>query len=150
MNPELRDLYQQVIVDHGKRPRNFHKLVSATHHAEGFNPLCGDRVDIHVEIEDGTIQDLSFEGVGCAISTASTSMMTGMMKGRSVEDARRLFRCFHCMVTNNPGDMEDVGLGKLTVFAGVREYPARVKCATLGWHTLIAALEKTLTLVSTE
>ena len=151
MNPELRDLYQQVIVDHGKRPRNFHKLSSATHHAEGFNPLCGDRVDIHVEIEDGTIQDLSFEGVGCAICKASTSLMTQAVVGKTTEDVDSLFRGFHAMLTEQPQDGTNAGqLGKLAVFSGVCKFPMRVKCATLPWHTLLAALEGVAQTVTTE
>ncbi|MFQ5719908.1 MAG: Fe-S cluster assembly sulfur transfer protein SufU [Acidobacteriota bacterium] len=150
--PELRELYHQVIIDHGKRPRNFHKMPGATHHAEGFNPLCGDRVDLYLMIVDGTIRDISFEGVGCAISTAATSMMTGAVKGRTIDEARRLFDSFHCMVTGNETATaaDAAGLGKLSVFSGVREYPARIKCAILGWHTMISALEGKHALATTE
>ena len=152
MIPELRELYQQVIIDHGKRPRNFFKLDTATHHAEGFNPLCGDRVDLYLEIEDGVIRNASFEGVGCAISTASNSMMIGAVKDRTMEEARRLFRSFHELVVGKQTDAAAgaADLGKLTVFSGVGEYPTRVKCAILGWHTLMAALERKRELVSTE
>ncbi len=150
MRPELRELYQDVILDHGKRPRNFRRLEGATHHAEGFNPLCGDRVRLDLRVEDDRIADAAFQGQGCAISTASASMMTETVKGLSLEEARELFQRFHSQVTGQAGNAEADDLGKLEVFAGVQEYPARVKCAILVWHTLLSALEKKPETVSTE
>ena len=141
MYSELGDLYQQVILDHNRKPRNFRKLPSPTQVAEGYNPLCGDRVAVEVELEAGVIRDVAFQGSGCAISKASASLMTDSLKGRSVADARALFERFHRMVTTPPdAPVED--LGKLSVLAGVREFPVRVKCASLAWHTLKAALEQ--------
>ena len=138
---ELTDLYQEVILDHNRRPRNFGTLDGASHHAEGYNPLCGDRLCLFLRVDDGVIGDVRFEGSGCAISKASASLMTDSIKGRNVEEVRRLFERFHRMVTTPPGqDVED--LGKLSVLAGVREFPVRVKCASLAWHTLKAALER--------
>ena len=146
---ELRDLYQEVILDHNRRPRNFGGLPNANREAEGHNPLCGDRVTVHLHVEDGRVQDISFEGVGCAISTASASLMTEAVKGRTVEEARRIFHGFHDLLTRETAaDLEK--LGKLAVFSGVREYPMRVKCATLAWHTLQAALDQKDHPVSTE
>ena len=131
---ELRELYQEVILDHHKRPRNFGALSAANHHAEGHNPLCGDNVKVYLRVDDGVIRDVGFEGGGCAIATASASLMTEMLKGKRVEEVERLFGEFHDMVTGEkPTDTAD--LGKLEVLAGVREFPARVKCATLAWHT---------------
>ena len=144
---DLRDLYQEVILDHNRRPRNFGPLPAANHRAEGNNPLCGDRVTVYVDVEGGRIRDVSFEGAGCAISTASASLMTEALKGRSVEEARRLFHGFHELVTK--GDKGE-DFGKLAVFTGVREYPMRVKCATLAWHTLMAALDAKDQPVTTE
>jgi nitrogen fixation NifU-like protein len=147
---ELSELYQQVILDHNKKPRNFHKIDSANHKAEGFNPLCGDQLTVYAEVENDTLKDVSFEGSGCAISKAAASMMTVAVKGKSKQEAETLFAEFHRMVTgeldeeNEPND-----LGRLKIFAGVREFPVRVKCASLAWHTLKAALEDQ-TLVSTE
>jgi len=140
---DLRDLYQQVIVDHNKHPRNFRAMPDATHRAEGFNPLCGDRLNLFLKVnEDGVIEDVSFEGSGCAISTASASLMTEHLKGRTLEEAERLFGRFHDMVTGAPDEpAADGELGKLAVLGGVREFPSRIKCATLCWHTLHAALE---------
>jgi nitrogen fixation NifU-like protein len=138
---ELRDLYQEVILDHNRRPRNFGPLPAANHQAEGYNPLCGDKVTVFLDVEDGRIRDLAFQGSGCAISTASASLMTEALKGRSVEEARELFHDFHEMVTTGAGEGSPE-LGKLAVFGGVREFPMRVKCATLAWHTLLAALEE--------
>ena len=137
----LNDLYQEVILDHNKRPRNFRTLDGASHHAEGYNPLCGDRLSLYVHVENETITDIGFQGSGCAISKASASLMTDALKGRSVAEAQALFERFHRMVTTSPDDaVED--LGKLCVLAGVREFPVRVKCASLAWHTLKAALEQ--------
>ncbi len=144
---DLRDLYQEVILDHNRRPRNFGPLPAANHRAEGNNPLCGDRVTVYLDVEGDRIRDVSFEGAGCAISTASASLMTEALKGRSVEEARQLFHGFHELVTR--GD-EGEDLGKLAVFTGVREYPMRVKCATLAWHTFLAALDTQDQLVTTE
>ena len=144
---DLRDLYQEVILDHNRRPRNFGPLPAANRRAEGHNPLCGDRVAVYLDIEGDRIQGVSFEGAGCAISTASASLMTEALKGLSVEEARTLFHAFHVLVTQ--GD-EGEDLGKLAVFTGVREYPMRVKCATLAWHTLMAALDAKDQPVTTE
>ena len=144
---ELRDLYQEVILDHNRRPRNFGALPSANHQAEGYNPLCGDKVTVFLDLEGGRIQNLSFQGAGCAISTASASLMTEALKGRTAEEARQLFQDFQGLVTKGE-DSED--LGKLAVFSGVREFPMRVKCATLAWHTLLAALDDKGQPVSTE
>jgi nitrogen fixation NifU-like protein len=144
---DLRDLYQEVILDHNRRPRNFGPLPAANRRAEGHNPLCGDRVTVYLDVEGGRIQGVSFEGAGCAISTASASLMTEALKGRSVEEARSLFHGFHELVTQGE---EGEDLGKLAVFTGVREYPMRVKCATLAWHTLMAALDAKDQPVTTE
>jgi nitrogen fixation NifU-like protein len=138
---ELSDLYQEVILDHNRRPRNFHVLAGASHSAEGYNPLCGDRLTLYLKVDGDTIEEVSFEGAGCAISKASASMMTDALKGRSIADADALFDRFHRMVTTPPSEpVED--LGKLSAFAGVREFPVRVKCASLAWHTLKAALSR--------
>jgi nitrogen fixation protein NifU and related proteins len=138
---DLRDLYQEVILDHNKRPRNFRRLEGATRTREGFNPLCGDRLTLFLELDGNVIRDVAFQGSGCAISKASASLMTDAVKGRTVAEARELFGRFHDMVTAAPDvPAEERGLGKLAVFAGVREYPARVKCASLAWHTLHAAV----------
>jgi nitrogen fixation NifU-like protein len=137
----LDDLYQEVILDHNRRPRNFRRLASPTHHAEGYNPLCGDRVSLFARVEDGRLADLAFEGSGCAISQASASLMTDRLKGCTVEEARELFERFHRMVTSSPESPVE-GLGKLEALAGVRRFPVRVKCASLPWHTLKAALDR--------
>ena len=149
MTTDLRDLYQEVIFDHYKRPRNNRTLDEANHHAQGHNPLCGDKVTIYVKVDDGVIQDVAFEGSGCAIATASASMMTEALKGRKLEDVEKLFHGFHDMVTSPP-DAASPPLGKLDALRGVREFPARVKCATLAWHTLQAALHAEQHPVSTE
>jgi len=138
---ELSDLYQEVILDHNRQPRNFRVLERVTHHAEGYNPLCGDRLQLFLEVTGGVITDVGFQGSGCAISKASASMMTERLKGVPVADARALFERFHRMVTTPP-DREVEDLGKLSSLAGVREFPVRVKCASLAWHTLKAALER--------
>ncbi|MDY6943992.1 MAG: SUF system NifU family Fe-S cluster assembly protein [Pseudomonadota bacterium] len=148
---ELRQLYQDIIVDHNRSPRNFRKIENATRIAEGYNPLCGDKLVIYAVLEDGVIADLSFLGSGCAISTASASLMTEQLKGKTVEEAEALFQQMHHMLTGQnetPPDMEK--LGKLAALSGVKDYPARVKCATLCWHTLHSALEGTDELVTTE
>ncbi len=148
---DLRELYQEVILDHYKRPRNFGPLPEANHHADGHNPLCGDRVSVFAKVEGGVIRDLHFQGTGCAISTASASLMTESLKGKSPEEAERIFQEFHELVTGDPNEVPDTEeLGKLAVFAGVREFPARVKCASLAWHTLRAALHDARKPVSTE
>ncbi len=145
---DLRDLYQEVILDHNKRPRNFRAIDPASHSADGHNPLCGDQVTVYLDIRDGVIEDLAFRGAGCAISTASASLMTEALKGKKVLEVADLFHSFHDVVT---GEQElSTGLGKLAVLAGVREYPSRVKCATLVWHTLQAALENRADTVATE
>ena len=138
---DLSDLYQEVILDHNRSPRNFRRLDGASHHAEGYNPLCGDRVTVFVKIDGDRIADVTFEGSGCAISKASASLMTDRLKGSTVAEARELFDRFHRMVTT-PTDQGVEELGKLSVLAGVREFPVRVKCASLAWHTLKAALDK--------
>jgi len=148
---ELSELYQQVILDHNRKPRNFRRMEEPSRKAEGHNPLCGDQVTVYVLLEDGTIKDLSFHGGGCAISKASASMMTESLKGRSSAEAERLFGIFHRMVTGGTVDSAESGeLGKLAVFSGVSEFPVRVKCATLAWHALRAALEGSHEPVSTE
>ena len=146
---ELRDLYQEVILDHNRRPRNFGPLPEANRQAEGYNPLCGDKVTVFLDVEDGRIAGVSFQGSGCAISTASASLMTEALAGRTVAEARELFQDFHDLVTTGAGEGSP-DLGKLAVFGGVREFPMRVKCATLAWHTLLAALEAKDQPVSTE
>ena len=147
MTEALRELYQEVILDHGRRPRNFRAPTDANRSADGYNPLCGDRVRFFARLENGVVRDAAFQGAGCAISTASASMMSEAVRGRTVVEARELFNRFHDMVTT---EKPAADLGKLTVFAGVRDYPARVKCATLIWHTLLAALEDRSETVSTE
>jgi nitrogen fixation protein NifU and related proteins len=139
---DLRELYQEVILDHHKRPRNFGTLSDANRHAEGHNPLCGDRLTVYLDVEDGIIKGASFEGAGCAISRASASLMTDAVKGRPVEEAERMFQEFHKMVTSGVEREVEESLGKLAVFCGVREFPSRVKCASLAWHTMHAALER--------
>jgi nitrogen fixation NifU-like protein len=136
---DLNDLYQEVILDHNRRPRNFHALDDASHSAEGYNPLCGDRLTLYLKLADGTIEDVAFVGGGCAISKASASMMTDALKGRTIAEANALFDRFHRMVTTPP-DQAVEDMGKLSSLAGVREFPVRVKCASLAWHTLKAAM----------
>jgi nitrogen fixation NifU-like protein len=139
---ELSELYQQVILDHNKKPRNFHKMEAANRTAEGYNPLCGDQLTVYMDVEGDVVRDISFEGSGCAISKAAASMMTQAVKGRTRAEAETLFDEFHRMVT---GEMNEETtphhLGRLTIFSGVRDFPARVKCATLSWHTMNAALK---------
>ena len=148
---DLRDLYQQVILDHSKRPRNFLKLQDADRTAEGHNPLCGDEITIYLKMDGELIKDISFQGAGCAISKASASMMTAALKGKTKAEAEALFGKFHEMVTGNRDTASDpAGLGKLEVFCGVCEFPVRVKCASLAWHTLRAALDGKGEAVSTE
>ena len=146
---DLRDLYQEVILEHSKAPRNYRELPSANHKAEGYNPLCGDHFTLYVELDGDTIRDIGFQGSGCAISKASASMMTQSIKGKSKQEAEKLFSDFHKLVTGQAnGNHADVG--KLAAFSGVSEFPVRVKCATLAWHTLHAALEGKQDAVSTE
>ena len=147
---DLRDLYQEVILDHNRSPRNFGRLDDADLQADGHNPLCGDRLSITVKLTGDRVTDLRFEGSGCAISKASASLMTEGVKGRTLDDLRRLFERFHRLVTDRTAPVDDAGLGKLAVFAGVRDYPARVKCAILAWHTLRAAVDDRHDIVSTE
>jgi nitrogen fixation NifU-like protein len=146
---DLRDLYQEVILEHSKAPRNFRELPNANHRAEGFNPLCGDHFTVYLELDGDSIRDITFQGSGCAISKASASMMTQSLKGKSREEAEKLFEQFHKLVTRGANGNVDE-LGKLAVFSGVSEFPVRVKCATLAWHTLQAALQKRQQPVSTE
>ena len=148
---DLRDLYQQVILDHQKKPRNFRALPIANRQAEGFNPLCGDKVQLFLKMENGVIQDVGFQGTGCAISTASASMMTEAIKGITPAEPEAIFKKFQDLVTSEPHTPTSAPeLGKLEVFTGVREFPVRVKCATLAWHTLLAALQGEEKPVSTE
>jgi len=144
---EIADLYQELIVDHSRRPRNYRRLENPTHQAEGFNPLCGDKVKVYVDLENNVVRDISFVGEGCAISKASASLMTETIKGKSKAEVEQLFSRFRDLAT---GTGDGLGLGKLAVFSGLRGFPARVKCATLVWHTLHAALEQTANIVSTE
>jgi nitrogen fixation protein NifU and related proteins len=146
---DLRDLYQDVILEHSKAPRNYRELPAANHKAEGYNPLCGDHFTLYVDMQGDAIHDISFLGSGCAISKASASMMTQSVKGKSKEEAEKLFQQFHKLVTGEANGNQ-AELGKLAVFSGVSEFPVRVKCATLAWHTLKAALEGTQAAVSTE
>jgi nitrogen fixation NifU-like protein len=148
---ELDSLYQEVILDHAKRPRNFRVLENADHHADGYNPLCGDKVTIYVRLVDGRIADISFQGSGCAISTASASILTETLKGKTRAEAEALFETFHNLVTGQPVKSADPpALGKLAVFSGVSEFPVRVKCASLAWHTLRSALAGEPTVATTE
>ena len=149
---DLKDLYQEVIVDHNRSPRNFHKMEDANRTAEGFNPLCGDRLTLYMRINDqGVIEDVSFEGAGCAISTASASLMTEQLKGKTEAEAQAIFNGFHDMVISDVNTLvDDAAMGKLSVLAGVREFPSRVKCASLCWHTMTAALANTDETVKTE
>jgi nitrogen fixation NifU-like protein len=149
MSDDLRELYQELIFDHYKRPRNRGPLPKASHHAEGHNPLCGDRMTVYLEVDDGVVRNVSFQGEGCAIATASASLMTEALKGKPVAEVEQLFQDFHRMVTD-AAPTAPAELGKLAVLAGVREFPARVKCATLAWHTLKAALKQQSKPVSTE
>ena len=148
---DLRELYQEVILDHNKNPKNYGKLECANHTSEGYNPLCGDHINLYLQVEDGRIRDVSFEGSGCAISKASASLMTAELKGKSVLDAKRLFEKFqHLGTSSKSSEPELDGLGKLAIIAGVREFPLRVKCASLAWHTMTAALNEGERVVSTE
>lgn len=148
---DLSSLYQEVILDHSKRPRNFRAIENADHHANGYNPLCGDKVTIFLHLEGDRIADISFQGSGCAISTASASILTETLKGKTRAEAAKLFESFHNLVTGHPVKTDGVPpLGKLAVFSGVSEFPVRVKCASLAWHTLRSALEGSPAVASTE
>lgn len=151
MNGELRDLYQEVVIDHSKQPRNFRIVEGATRTAEGFNPLCGDQLTLYVKLENGVIEDIGFQGAGCAISKASASLMTSALKGKKQEEALALFGRVHVLLTDGPnGGVKPEDVGKLAALSGVWEFPMRVKCATLAWHTLRSALEGKGDRVSTE
>lgn len=152
MRPDLAELYQEVILDHTKRPRNFGPLADANRHAKGDNPLCGDRVSVHLAVDGDRVTDVRFEGAGCAISTASASLMTEAVRGKTLPEVQALFEDFHQLLTGDPSVAAEppASLGKLAAFSGVREYPIRVKCATLAWHTLQAALKDDGAAVSTE
>jgi len=147
---ELRELYQQVILDHNKNPRNFREMASPTRKVEGYNPLCGDHYTVYVDLDGETVRDVSFTGSGCAISKASASVMSSTVKGKSREEAERLFDTFHHLVTGETGSVNAADLGRLAAFSGVSEFPARVKCAILPWHTLRTALQGDRESVSTE
>lgn len=143
MMDNLKELYQQVILDHNRNPKNFGKMDPHTHFSEGFNPLCGDRVDVYLDIAGNKIQDVKFDGSGCAISKASASLMTTLLKDKSIEEAKELFSEFHQMITADKDEIVDFDkMGKLAVLSGVREFPTRVKCASLAWHTFINALDE--------
>lgn len=146
----LRELYQEVILDHNKNPRNFRKMENPDGFAHGNNPLCGDQIDVYVMLKDGVVEDISFDGHGCAICTSSASMMTMALKGKTEKEATTLFESFHHALTEDESHPEDIALGKLEVLKGVKDYPVRVKCATLAWHTFDAALKKLQDEVSTE
>ena len=151
MTEDLGDLYQEIILEHNKSPRNFKRLEQPAHRAEGYNPLCGDRCQVYIEMDGDAIKEITFQGSGCAISRASASMMTQMVKGKSKEEAAKLFEQFHDLVTGEKSAEEKAGeLGKLKVFSGVSKFPARVKCATLAWHTLQSALADKHDPVTTE
>jgi nitrogen fixation NifU-like protein len=148
---DLRELYQQVILDHNRNPKNFGKIDHANLNAEGYNPLCGDRIKLYLHVENDIIKDVSFQGAGCAISKASASVMTTVLKGRPVTEAEQLFKKFQRLITSEPDSIPDTAdLGKLAIFAGVREFPLRVKCASLAWHTMLSALKEENKVVSTE
>ncbi len=146
---DIRDLYQEVIVDHNRNPRNFGKLDNATKTLEGFNPLCGDKLTLYLKLNDNIIEDVHFDGSGCAISVASASLMTEIMKGKTLAEAEALFERFHQLITTDE-ELDLESLGKLAALAGVREYPARVKCASLCWHTMHSLIEGDHAPVSTE
>lgn len=148
---DLRELYQQVILDHNRHPKNFGKLDHANRAAEGYNPLCGDRINLYLQVEDGVIKDISFQGAGCAISKASASVMTTVLKGLPIAEAEQLFKKFQKLITAETDATANVDeVGKLAIFAGVREFPLRVKCASLAWHTMLAAVKDESKVVSTE
>ncbi|MCG8607939.1 SUF system NifU family Fe-S cluster assembly protein [bacterium] len=150
MMDELRELYQQIILDHNKNPKNFRELEGATHTSEGYNPLCGDKVRLFLKVEGDHIEDIGFQGSGCAISKASASVMTTMVKNKSIEETKTLFNRFQDLITGKESDIGLTELGKMAVFAGVREFPVRVKCAALAWHTLLEAFETGNKVATTE
>ncbi|MDP6456669.1 MAG: SUF system NifU family Fe-S cluster assembly protein [Candidatus Marinimicrobia bacterium] len=145
---DLRDLYQELILDHNQNPRNFREIEGANHKSEGFNPLCGDKMTAYINIDADVIEDISFLGTGCAISKASASIMTTILKGKTVAETKKIFKQFHLMVTTGDADTQD--LGKLAVLAGVHKFPARVKCATLAWHTVKNSLDGMTEIATTE
>ena len=147
---EIQDLYQEMILDHNRRPRNYRAIEEADCSAEGYNPLCGDRVTVFLNLDGNVVKEVTFQGSGCAISTASASLMTESLKGKTLEEAKALFQRFHSLLTGATVQSDDAGLGKLEVFSGVCKYPARVKCATLVWHTVNAALQNKHEVVTTE
>lgn len=147
---DLRELYQSLILDHGRRPRNFKTLPDASNIKDGFNPLCGDKLTLYIDLDEDKITNIGFQGCGCAISMASTSLMTEALKNKTKEEAQNLFSLFHKMVTEEHNEESLALLGKLAVLRGVNEFPARVKCATLAWHTMLAALENNPDIISTE
>lgn len=147
---DLRELYQQIILDHNRAPRNFKEIDGANRVADGDNPLCGDKFKLYLRLDNEVIEDIGFQGSGCAISKASASLMTSAVKGRTVREAEEIFGEFHRMITGSEIGVDRKALGKLAVFSGVREFPARVKCASLSWHTLKAALDRADSVVSTE
>lgn len=147
---DLRELYQQVILDHNKNPRNFRELPNASRRVEGYNPLCGDHYTVYVDVDGNVIRDVAFTGSGCAISKASASVMSSTVKGKTVEEAEKLFDTFHRLVTGEAGELDEDSLGRLAAFSGVSEFPARVKCASLPWHTLHTALQGQEQVVTTE
>ncbi|MFZ2490017.1 MAG: SUF system NifU family Fe-S cluster assembly protein [Thermoanaerobaculia bacterium] len=150
MMSELRELYQQVILDHNKNPRNFHEMAEATRKVEGYNPLCGDHYTIYVQLDGDVIRDVSFVGNGCAISKASASVMSSTVKGKSLAEAEKLFESFHHLVTGDVAGLDMENLGRLAAFSGVSEFPARVKCASLAWHTLKTAISTEEEQITTE
>lgn len=145
---DLRELYQETIIDHGRKPRNFGKLSNPTYTKQGYNPLCGDIITVYISEKKGVIDNVYFEGSGCAISLASASLMTESLKGKTMDEFKKLFKSFHHLMTT--GKQDNVSLGKLAVLSGVCEFPSRVKCATLSWHTMKAALQQSNETVSTE
>jgi nitrogen fixation NifU-like protein len=148
---DLRELYQSVILDHNKKPRNYGHLDGANRSADGYNPLCGDKVTVYLDVDDDVVKDIAFEGSGCAISTASASLMTQSVKGKPISEVEEIFAGFHRLVTSDPrAEVDGAELGKLTVFGGVREFPMRVKCATLSWHALRSALAESGDTATTE
>ncbi len=147
---ELSELYQEILLDHNSKPRNFREVEEATQRAEGYNPLCGDKITLYLKLGDGLITDVGFQGSGCAISRASASMMTQSIKGQSPEKAREIFEAFHEMLTQPDADLDYDTLGDLETLSGVVEFPTRIKCAVLAWHTLRAALDRESDLVTTE
>jgi nitrogen fixation NifU-like protein len=141
MSSDLQDLYQELVIDHSKRPRNFRTMADSTAHADGYNPLCGDRVSVFLKMDGDRVVDASFQGSGCAISTSSASLLTEALKGKTRAEAEAIFGAVHKLVTEGSAGADQAKLGKLVVFSGVSKYPARVKCASLAWHTMRAALE---------